>query len=87
MPAETTMPPNTVSRSDTFHGVMKLARFGIIATLIFGMILMFADLSPVRSTYGHVYLSERVLIFLFFVIAAEVIGAIAAGACLALWKK
>jgi hypothetical protein len=81
------MQPETTSRPDTTGQIIALARFVILCTLALAAILLLADFAGRGwSTPDARFLSERVVVTLVYAIAAQVIAAIAAITCLALWK-
>jgi hypothetical protein len=78
------MPPESVSRPETTTLIVKLARFAILCTLaLMGVLLIFHLLTNGRLGL----LTESVVQSSLYVIGIEVIAAIAAATCLALWKK
>lgn len=81
------MAPENTSRPETTLHIIKLVRFAILCTLALAALLLLADFAGRGWSTGDLrYLSERVVIALTYAIAAQVVSAIAALACLALWK-
>ena len=81
------MPPEIASRSETTTQIIRLARFAVLCTLALAAVLMLADfLGSGWSTADLRFLSERVLTTFVYGIVAEVVAAIAAATCIALWK-
>jgi hypothetical protein len=81
------MQPEIASRPETTSQIIALARFVILCTLALAALLLLADfVGRGWSTPDARFLSERVLITFVYAIAAQVIAAIAAITCLALWK-
>jgi hypothetical protein len=83
MSSEVTLSPQSASRPETTAQIVRLTRFGILCTLALTGIVLIYSLLP----DGRHVLTEGVVISLFFVISIEVVAAIAAITCLALWKK
>ena len=81
------MTPETASRPETTTQIISLARFVVLCTLALAAVLLFADfLGRGWSTSDLRFLSEKVVIAFVYGIAAEVLTAIAALTCMALWK-
>ncbi len=81
------MQPEITSRPETTSQIIALARFVILCTLALAAILLLGDfVGRGWSTPDARFLSEKVVITLVYAIAAQVIAAIAAITCLALWK-
>jgi hypothetical protein len=81
------MTPETASRPETTTQIISLARFVVLCTLALAAVLLFADfLGRGWSTADLRFLSEKVVIAFVYGIAAEVLTAIAAVTCMALWK-
>ena len=81
------MQPEIASHPETTNQIIALARVVILCTLALAAILLFADfVGRGWSTPDARFLSEKVVITLVYAIAAQVIAAIAAITCLALWK-
>ena len=81
------MTPETASRPETTTQIISLARFVVLCTLALAAVLLFADfLGRGWSTADLRFLSEKVVIAFVYGIAAEVLTAIAALTCMALWK-
>lgn len=81
------MQPEITPRPETTHQVIALARFVILCTLALAALLLLADfVGRGWSTPDARFLSEKVVITLVYAIAAQVVAAIAAITCLALWK-
>ena len=81
------MQPDITSRPETTSQIIALARFVILCTLALAAILLLADfVGRGWSTPDARFLSEKVVITFVYAIAAQVIAAIAAITCLALWK-
>lgn len=88
MPSEAVTPAEAASRPETLARIVKLARLAILATVIFGGVLLLADLAVIGrvQTHDH-FLSQAVAISLFWAIAAEVVVAAAVAVCLEIWRK
>ena len=81
------MPSEIASRPETTTQIIRLARFAILCTLALAAVLLLADfLGRGWSTAELRFLSEKVVITFVYGIAAEVVAAIAAATCMALWK-
>lgn len=81
------MTPDIASRPETTTQILKLARFVVLCTLVLAAILLLADfVGRGWSTADLRFLSEKVVIAFVYGIAAEVVTAIAAVTCMALWK-
>jgi hypothetical protein len=81
------MPSEIASRPETTTQIIRLARFAILCTLALAAVLLLADfLGRGWSTAELRFLSEKVVITFVYGIAAEVVAAIAAVTCMALWK-
>ena len=81
------MTPEIASRPETTTQILKLARFVVVCTLALAAVLLLADfLGRGWSTADLRFLSEKVVIAFVYGIAAEVVAAIAAVTCMALWK-
>ena len=81
------MQPETTSRPETTSQIIALARFVILCTLALAAVLLLADFAGRGwSTPDARFLSERVVITFVYAVTAQVIAAIAAITCLALWK-
>lgn len=81
------MQPEIASRPETASQIITLARFVILCTLALAAVLLLADFAGRGwSTPDARFLSEKVVITLIYAIAAQVVAAIAAITCLALWK-
>jgi hypothetical protein len=81
---EVTMSTESVSRPEATTQVLKLARFAILSTLAFGIVLLIAT---VITNGKFDFLNENILKSLLYVIGAEVVVAIVAATCLAIWRK
>jgi hypothetical protein len=85
---ELAMPSDIGSRSETTTQIVKLARFAVLATVALAILLLLADFAGRGWSAAELrFLSERVLVAFVYGIAAEVIAAIAAVTCIALWKS
>ena len=81
------MQPEITSRPEATKQIIALARFVILCTLALAAILLLGDfVGRGWSTPDARFLSEKVVITLIYAIAAQVVAAIAAITCLALWK-
>jgi hypothetical protein len=81
------MPSDIAPRAETTTQVVRLARFAVLCTLGLAVVLLLADfLGRGWSTHDLRFLSEKVVITFVYGIAAEIVVAIAAVTCLALWK-
>jgi hypothetical protein len=81
------MPSEIASRPETTTQIIRLTRFVVLCTLALAAILLLADfLGRGWSSADLRFLSERVVITFVYGIAAEVVVAIAAVTCMALWK-
>jgi hypothetical protein len=81
------MQSEIASRPETTRQIISLARFAVLSTLALAGVLLFADLlGRGWSTASLRFLSEQVLITLVYGIAVEIVAAIAAATCMALWK-
>jgi hypothetical protein len=68
--------------------VISLARFAILCTLGFAAALLLGDFQGRGWSNGSLrFLSEQIVITLVCAITAEVVAAIAAVTCMALWKQ
>lgn len=74
------------SRSETMLQIFKIVRFAMLCTLGFAAMILVADIGA-RNFGSNRFLSEWVLMAVFYSTAAEVIAAIAATTCLQLWKQ
>jgi hypothetical protein len=84
---EIIMTPDIASRPDTTTQIISLTRFVVLCTLALAAVLLVADfLGRGWSTADLRFLSEKVVIAIVYGIAAEVIAAVAAVTCMALWK-
>jgi len=82
------MTAQTASRPEMTMHVISLARFAILCTLGLAAALLLGDFLGRGWSNGALrFLSEQVVITLVCVIAAEVVAAIAAVTCMALWKQ
>lgn len=82
------MTAQIASRPATTTHIIRLARFAILCTLGLTALLLLADfVGRGWSDVSLRFLSERVVITLVCGIAAEVVAAIAAVTCMALWKQ
>jgi hypothetical protein len=82
------MTSQTASRPETATQIIKLARFAVLCTLALAAVLLLADfLGRGWSDASLRFLSEQVVIKFVYGIAAEVVVAIAAVTCMALWKS
>ena len=82
------MTAQIASRPETTAHIIKLARFAILCTLGLAALLLVADFLGRGWSDGSLrFLSERVVVTLIYGIAAEVVAAIAAVTCMALWKQ
>jgi hypothetical protein len=82
------MQPEIASRPETTNQTIALARFVILCTLALAAILLLADFAGRGwSTPDARFLSEKVIITFVYAIAAQVVAAIAAITCLAMWKS
>lgn len=76
------------SRPETTTQIISFARFAILCTLALMAVLLLADfLGRGWGTESLRFLSEKAVITFVYGIAAEVVAAIAAVACLALWQS
>jgi hypothetical protein len=81
------MAPETPSHPETATQIFRLIRFVILCTLALAAALLIADfLGRGWSTSDLRFLSEKVVIAFVSGIAAEVVAAVAAVTCMALWK-
>ena len=81
------MAPDTASNPGTTSQIISLIRFVVLCTLALAAALLLADfLGRGWSSADLRFLSERVVIAFVYGIAAEVVAAVAAVTCLALWK-
>ena len=81
------MTPEIASRPETTTQILRLARFVVLCTLVLAAVLLLADfLGRGWSSADLRFLSEKVVIAFVYGIAAEVVAAIAAVTCMALWK-
>ena len=65
--------------------IVKLARFAIISTLAFVVVLIFSEfLGSYRPFH---FLSENILLTIIYALAAEAVAAIAALTFLSLWRS
>ena len=69
-----------MSFDETTKQIISLTRFAVLCSLGLAAILLVAELSGRRN------LTETVLITLICGIAAEIVAAIVAGTCMALWS-
>ena len=82
------MTAQIASRAETTAHIIRLTRFAILCTLGLALALLLADFIGRGWSDGTLrFLSERVVITLVYGIAAEVVAAIAAVTCMALWKQ
>lgn len=82
------MQAEIVSRSETTTQIIGLTRFAVQCTLGLAGLLLLADfLGRGWNNEALRFLSEGVVITFVYGIAAEVIAAIAAMTCMALWKS
>lgn len=82
------MAEQIASRPETTTHIISLARFAILCTLGLAALLLLADFIGRGWSDGSLrFLSERVVITLVYGIAAEVVAAIGATTCMALWKR
>jgi hypothetical protein len=82
------MPSDIASRTETTTQIIRLARFAVLCTLALAAALLFADfLGRGWSTAELRFLSEKVVTTFVCGIAVEVVAAIAAVTCMALWKS
>jgi hypothetical protein len=82
------MQPEIASRPETTKQIIRLTRFAVLCTLGLAAVLLLADfLGRGWSTASLRFLSEQVVTTLVYGIAAEVVAAIAAATCMALWKQ
>jgi hypothetical protein len=82
------MTPEITSRPQTTPQIISLARFAVLCTLALAAVLLLADLfGRGWSDASLRFLSQQVVITLVYGIAAEVLAAIAAATCMALWKS
>ena len=82
------MTSQIASHPETTTRIISLARFAVLCTLALAVVLLLADfLGRGWSDASLRFLSERVVITLVYGIAAEVVAAIAAVSCMALWKQ
>ena len=82
------MTAEIASRPETTTHIIRLTRFAILCTLGLAALLLLADFIGRGWSDGSLrFLSERVVITLVYGIAAEVVAAIAAVTCMALWKQ
>jgi hypothetical protein len=82
------MTSEIASRPETTTRIISLTRFAILCTLGFAALLLLADfIGRGWSDGARRFLSEQVVITLVYGIAAEVVAAIAAVTCMALWKQ
>ena len=82
------MTAQIASRPETTARIISLARFAILCTLALAVALLLADFVGRGWSDGSLrFLSERVVVTLVYGIAAEVVAAIAAVTCMALWKQ
>jgi hypothetical protein len=81
------MAPEITSRPETATQIILLIRFVVLCTLALAAVLLLADfLGRGWSTSDLRFLSEKVVIAFVYGIAAEVVSAVAAVTCMALWK-
>jgi hypothetical protein len=81
------MQSDTAPRAETTAHIIRLARFAVLCTLGLAVVLLLADfLGRGWSSNDLRFLSEKVVITFVWGIAAEIVTAIAAVTCLALWK-
>ena len=81
------MAAEIASRPETTTQIIGLVRFAILCTLASMAALLLADfLGRGWSTADLRFLSEKVVITFVYGLAAEVVAAIAAVTCMALWK-
>jgi hypothetical protein len=81
------MTSEPASRPETTAQIIRLVRFAILCTLGLAAVLLLADMAGRGwSTAELRFLSERVVVTFVYGIAAQVVGAIAAITCVALWK-
>ena len=82
------MTAQIASRPETTAHIISLARFAILCTLGLAALLLVADFLGRGWSDGSLrFLSERVVITLIYGVAVEVVAAIAAVTCMALWKQ
>ena len=82
------MQPDSASRSEATAQIIKLVRFAVLATLGLALALLVIDvLSGGARTPDWRFLSERVLMTLVLGVVGEVVAAIIAVTCLALWSN
>jgi hypothetical protein len=78
----------TASRPETTRQIIGLTRFVVLCTLALAAVLLLADfLGRGWSTADLRFLSEKVVMAFVYGIAVEVVAAIAAVTCMALWKS
>jgi hypothetical protein len=74
-------------RLEVMKQIIALAHFVVLCSLAIAGVLLLADLfGRGWSSMELRFLTEKLLITLVYGIAAEVVAAIAAATCLALWK-
>ncbi len=78
------MSAESVSRPAATAEVLKFARFGILSTLGFGIVLLIAMFLLAGRTGS---MNEDILKAMLYVLGAEVVVAIAAVTCVAIWTK
>lgn len=79
------MTTESTERSESRAQIGKFARFAILTTLAFMVLLSSADF--IGHHVGIKFMSEQVLITFVYVVGIEVVAAIAAFTFLALWKS
>jgi hypothetical protein len=81
------MPSDIASRSETATQIIRLTRFAVLATLALAVLLLAVDvLGGGARTPDWRFLSERLLMTFVYGIVVEIVVAIAAVTCLALWR-
>jgi hypothetical protein len=82
------MTAQIASRPETTMHVINFARFAILCTLGLAAALLLGDFFGRGWSNGSLrFLSEQVVVTLVYGIAAQVVAAIAAVTCMALWKQ
>ena len=79
------MPSEIPLRSETMTQIIRLARFAILCTLALAAVLLIVDFLRGPGQVPH-FLTGTVVQAVVYAIAAQVIVAIAAATCMALWK-
>lgn len=81
------MPTDIASHPDTTRQIISLTRFAVMCTLALAGVLLVADFLGKGWNIADLrFLSEKVAVTLVYGIAAEVVVAIGATTCIALWK-